>query len=223
MSEQQELEGDAVVEEREEHEPIEGEIVGEIVDDLPGGELERRTSAVIPTDNEWLVMRNIAMTVANTDFVPGALRGRATAVMACILYGREVGIGPMESLREVNVIDGRPSMSANLQLALIRKAGHHVHFEYVEKDERPYSVTAVGWRKDEPEYIERIAWTMDMAREVRDRKGALLADKANWKNYPRAMLRARATAELARTLFGDVLGSTVFAPGEAEELPANGS
>jgi hypothetical protein len=57
-----------------------------------------------------------------------------------------------------------------------------------------------------------ITWTIEMAREAK------LADKDNWKSYPRAMLRARVVSEGIRTVFpGVVLG--VYTPEEVQDIP----
>ena len=50
----------------------------------------------------------LAARIHNTSFVPKALRGDPNSVLACILTGDELGLGPMQSLRMVNVIDGPP-------------------------------------------------------------------------------------------------------------------
>jgi hypothetical protein len=57
-----------------------------------------------------------------------------------------------------------------------------------------------------------ITWTFEQARK------AGLTGKDNWKNYPRAMLRARVVSEGIRTVFpGVVLG--VYTPEEVQDIP----
>ena len=47
--------------------------------------------------------------ISRTDFVPKELRGNPAAILACVMYGREWGLGPMESLQLIDMIDGSPS------------------------------------------------------------------------------------------------------------------
>lgn len=136
----------------------------------------------------------LAEKIAGTDFVPTALRGKPEAVLACILAGHEAGISPMQALSKIHIIEGRPAMAAELMRALVLQHGH----ELVYDDVSTTSVTAAGRRKGSERWT-KVTWTMD------DAKRGGLDGKTNWRRWPRAMLIARATAELARMVFPDVL------------------
>ena len=158
---------------------------------------------------DWLLdPAEIAQRIGGTDFVPRGLRDNPAAITAALLYGQEIGLGRMASLATISVIDGRPSLSAEAQRALILAAGHAVWFE----DSTATKCTACGRRRGEQQ-VSRITWTMD------DAKRAGLAGKNNWRTYPRQMLQARASAELARAMFPDVIRG-LYA---AEELDGDGS
>lgn len=148
----------------------------------------------------------LAERIARTDFVPKALQGNAEAVMACILTGHEVGIGAMQSLAKIHVIEGRPAMSAELMRALVLRDGHELWFEDVTNTK----VTICGKRSG-GEHVTRISWTMD------DAKRAGLEGRQNWRKFPRAMLEARATGELCRMIFADVLGGISYVKEELED------
>jgi len=137
----------------------------------------------------------LAETVANTDFVPRGLRGNQPAIIAAILYGREVGLEPMQSLAKISVIDGRPTLSSEAQRALILAAGHEW---WIEESTNARAIVCGRRRNDKT--TSRVTWTMD------DAKRANLAGRKNWQTYPRQMLLARASAELARAIFADVIG-----------------
>lgn len=144
---------------------------------------------------------HLAIQIAKTEFVPAALRGKPEAVMAAMLTGHEVGIGPMMSLSKINVIEGRPAMAAELMRALVQRAGHDIWF--AEKTNT--RVTIKAHRSTWPESREAsVTWSMD------DAKRAGLDGRQNWRKYPRAMLGARATAELCRDEFADVLGGISY-------------
>lgn len=147
----------------------------------------------------------IAETVANTEFVPKGLRGNQPAIIAAILYGREIGLEPMQSLSKIAVIDGRPTLSSEGQRALIFAAGHELWIE----ESTTNRATVAGIRRGD-KTTTRVTWTLD------DAKRAGIGGRRNWQTYPRQMLVARASAELARAIFADVIGGLAA----TEELDA---
>ncbi len=148
--------------------------------------------------------------IADTDFVPTALRGNRPAIAAAILYGAEVGLEPMQALAKVSVIKGRPSLYAEAQRGLILAAGHELWFE-----ETTATRAIAAGRRAGSDRVGRIAWTLD------DAKRARIAGGENWTKYPAAMLRARASADLARAMFADVIGG-MPAIEELEDATENG-
>lgn len=157
---------------------------------LTTGAPEPKTALARHYNDLW----SLARMTTNTEMVPKALRGRPDAALAVMVYGHELGLPPMTALREVFIIEGTPSCSAKLMRALILRAGHLLQWRKVAQDE----VTLYGRRRDNGSYAE-VTWT----REDADRAGLL--GKTNWQKYPRSMLAARASSELARLVFADVV------------------
>lgn len=150
---------------------------------------ERKTSIDLAPE-AW----SLAQRIARTEFVPTALRGKPEAVLAAMLTGHELGIGVMQALAKIHVIEGRPSMAAELMRALVLREGHELWIE-----ESTSTRCTVGAKRSSSERETRITWTLD------DAKRANLASKSNWRAYPRAMLLARATAEICRAVYPDLL------------------
>ena len=165
----------------------------------------------LPPNRQWLAIMHdavaLAEAVANTDFVSRSMRGNPPMVLAAILYGDEVGLGPMVALKQIRIIEGVPTVSAEAQRALIKRAGHEFEIE-----ETTTARCVVAGRRRESNKTTRITWTLD------DAKRANLVGKANWRTYPRQMLQARATAELARLVFPDIIGG-LYAREEFEGMP----
>lgn len=165
---------------------------------------------LVPVDTFALVpaASDLASQIAATDFAPQGLRGKPAAVMAAMLQGAELGIGPMQALSQIAVINGKPCMSAQLMRALVHRAGHDLWFEVKTNTK----VTIAGRRSEWPEErVARVTWTMD------DAKTAGLSGGQNYRKYPRAMLAARATGEWCRDNCADVLGGIGYTPEEVSD------
>jgi hypothetical protein len=153
-------------------------------------------------DNDWTVARRIAATA----FVPDSYRNKPEEVFACLMYGRELGLGPMTALQQINVIRGKPSLAPESMRSRVFAAGHRIDTaEY--GDDR---VVLVGTRTNGA--TATVTWTLDDARR------AGLANGESWRRYPRAMLLARATSELCRLLFPDVISGASYTPEELEAI-----
>lgn len=161
--------------------------------------------AVIQHDYE--IMWKLSQRVSNTVFVPSALRGKNESVLACIMYGAELGLGPMQSLNSIHVIEGRTAMSPELMRAMVARHGHRI--DVIENSNTVCEVKGV---RADTGSTATVRWTME------DAKMAGLAGKNNWKTYPRAMLLARATSELCRIVFPDIIAGLSYTPEEVSSI-----
>ena len=141
---------------------------------------------------------DLAAKISQTEFVPEAMRGKPAVVAAAILYGRELGLAPMTSLRSVALIKGRPALSAEAMRAMVLAAGHHITFE-----EMTSARCVIIGRRRGAEDTTRVTFTIDDAKKMG------VGGNAQYSKMPRQMLAARATAELCRLIFADVIGGLV--------------
>ena len=126
-------------------------------------------------------------------FLPNAIKTPESAI-AVMLQGRELGIGPMAALNNINVIQGKPTISPQLMLALIHRSGK---LDAVHIDGDATQCTVLLKRTGLREHTE--TFTMD------DAKRLGLAGKDNWQKQPAVMLRWRAVAACARVVFPDIV------------------
>jgi hypothetical protein len=128
---------------------------------------------------------------------------QATALM---LIAQAEGYHPALAARDYHIIQGRPTLKAETMMARFQQQGGKVEWKILTDEE----VTATFSHPSGGSAT--ITWTFEQARK------AGLTGKDNWKNYPRAMLRARVVSEGIRTVFpGVVLG--VYTPEEVQDIP----
>jgi RecT family len=128
---------------------------------------------------------------------------QATALM---LIAQAEGYHPALAARDYHIIQGRPTLKAETMMARFQQQGGKVEWKTLTDTE----VTAVFSHPSGGS--ASITWTFEQA------KKAGLTNKDNWKNYPRAMLRARVVSEGIRTVYpGVVLG--VYTPEEVQDIP----
>ncbi len=147
-----------------------------------------------------------ARQLAASGLLPDDYKQKPANLLWAIEFAEMLDLSPMAAITGVHVIKGRPSASAGLMSALVRRAGHKLR---VRGDDT--SATASIVRSDDPEYTFEVTWTMERA------KTAGLLSNDNWKKYPAAMLSARAITECARLACQEALLGIAHTP---EELGA---
>ena len=112
--------------------------------------------------------------------------------MYIILHGYALNIDPMVALNDIFIVNGKPSCSAQLMIALANKAGVLSRLTIPDPGEVEDSATVVAVRKDRPDDEYRATFTMNMA------QAAGVSEKDNWKKHRGAMLVARAVSACLR-------------------------
>jgi len=147
-------------------------------------------------------MQQMAEVAASSKMFGFKNTGEALAIM---LLCQGENMHPAVAMRDYHVIQGRPALKADAMLARFQQAGGTVNWkEYTDEQ-----VTGV-FSHPQGGTLE-LTWTLAQAKKIG------IATKDNWKNYPRAMLRARVISEGIRSVFpGCVVG--VYTPEEVQDF-----
>jgi hypothetical protein len=162
---------------------------------------------------ELQVLKNEAQVALESKMLPASIQTWQQAVTIA-MKGRELGIPLMQSLSHIHVVNGKPSCSSELMLALIFKNCPTAIIDYVSSNEKVCEIQARRSKEYPPQTFK---FSLDDAVRV----GGLLT-KQTWKSYPQAMLRARAISMMSRALFPDAISGMSYTPEElgAEVVPA---
>ena len=161
-------------------------------------------STEIRTQMQW------AKLASQGDIIPEAYRNKPANILVAVGFGAAMGLSYADSLYRINVIKGKPTMSAELIASQVRKAGHKLR---IYKDEQHESVKAVIIRKDDPEFefsaVRDKAWAQKMG----------LAQKDNYRKQPMTMLTWRAITAVAREACPEALYGVAYSPDELDDMP----
>lgn len=126
--------------------------------------------------------------------------------LALMLVAQAEGQHPATAARDYHVIQGRPTLKSDAMLARFQGAGGRVQWHDYTDDlvSATFSHPAGG--------SVRVDWSIDRA------KKAGLTGRDQWRQYPRAMLRARVISEGIRTVYPGVLGG-MYATEEVRDMP----
>ena len=160
-----------------------------------------------------LLPRSLWAPTRKQDGTPGPPAPSPAKVLLLAETGSMLGLHPMAALQSIHIIDGKPTMSANLLSALVRRAGHKLRVttsgNWVAGT---FVARAVLVRADDPDFEFVVEWN----RERADRAG-LLGKRGPWATYPEAMAKARAITEVIREGAPDVSIVAAYTPEELGE------
>ena len=137
----------------------------------------------------------LADIISKTSFKAG--HKSAEDIFIAMSMGQQIGLNPFQSVQNISVINGRPSLWGD---GLVAVCQSHPDYEGIEEsfDKDSWEATCTVKRKGKPPVTETFS--------KEDAQIAGLWGKSGpWKQYPRKMLRNRARTWALRTQFADAL------------------
>ena len=98
----------------------------------------------LPTLQQWQLIREIAGTLVKSKMLPDAIKTPESAA-AIILKGNELGVPAMQSFSHIHVIQGKPSCSAELMMALLARGGVTAEWQTSTATEARVIFRRPGW------------------------------------------------------------------------------
>lgn len=148
-----------------------------------------------------------ARAVQTAGMLPEAYRGKPADILLAVGLGQSMGLSPAESLYRISVIKGKPTASAELIAAQVRKAGHKLRVVT-----EGTSVKATIVRADDPDFehtvVRDMAWAQRMGLDKND----------NYRKQPETMLQWRAISAVARLACPEALYGVQYTPDEMSDF-----
>ncbi len=143
--------------------------------------------------NQWQMMRQQAEVLVKSGFLPIAINTPEKA-LAIMQKGRELKIPPMEALSSINIIQGKPSVSPQLMLALARRTGQ---LEDLQMEVSEKAAKVIIKRKGQSPYTTTFG--------IKEATDLQLIKKDNYIKQPGIMFQWRALAQNLRVTFPDAI------------------
>lgn len=151
----------------------------------------------------------LAHIVAHSALAPKAYAGKPEDALVAMMMGHEIGLNPMQSLQNIAVINGRPSVWGDAMLALVQ---NHPAFGGIKEDfdDATMTATCTVWRKGGERH------TVYFSQQDAQTAG-LWGKSGPWQQHPKRMLKLRARGFALRDQFADALLGLISAE-EARDL-----
>ena len=144
--------------------------------------------------NQQLQMADV---MAKSGLLPKTLDTKEKVFIA-LQWGVELGLSPMVAVTNIAVVNGRPTLSADIMYAIVRNNPDYAGIEWRQKDNKAADVIV---KRRNGNAVEQFRGYYDV--EMASRAGLL--NKENWVKYPERMLKHRALSFALRDAFPDVL------------------
>ncbi len=145
-------------------------------------------------------MLEVCRLLADSQMVPKDFQKNPGNVLVAVQMGAEVGLGAMQAIQNIAVINGRPSIWGDAMKAIV--LAHPDCLGIVEMDEKAigeagYAVCTIKRRGAEP-------YSATFTKEDAEKAG-LWTKAGPWQDYPNRMLKMRARSFACRDVFPDAL------------------
>lgn len=158
-------------------------------------------------EDSFSLLEKRSLTLSKSSIIPVSLRNRPADIMVIMMMAHEMDIPPMQAINGINVINGRPTISPQLMIALIRRK---IPDAIIKVEEGVLTCSCFMARSSSKVHMDQgftAKWDMEKATKMG------LAAKDNYLKQPQTMIRWRTVGEAARQIFPDIL-SGLYLPDE---------
>ena len=132
-------------------------------------------------------------------------------VFVALQWGHELGLSPMVAVNNVAVINGKPTLSADIMSAVVKRSPEYGGIKWIEMSDTKAECEITRILPNGEKEVQRSCFTMD------DAVKAGLAGRDVWKKYPRRMLKHRCLSYGLKDVFPDLLAG-LYDPEEMESV-----
>lgn len=151
---------------------------------------------IFGTSDNFIMASQMAKALAQSTIVPQVYQRNEANGLVAIEMAQRLGTSPLMVMQNLNVIQGRPSWSAQFLIATINASGKYdfeLQFdEKTDKDGKPFSCQC--WTERKGRRVDGIVIDMNMA----NAEGWVNKNGSKWKTMPQVMLRYRAASFFSR-------------------------
>ena len=152
----------------------------------------------------------MASVLCKSGLIPSGLNS-PEKVFVALQWGHELGLSPMVAVNNVAVINGKPTLSADIMSAVVKRSPEYGGIEWVEMSDTKAEckITRILPNGEK----ETITSTFT----IEDAQKAGLAGRDVWKKYLRRMLKHRCLSYGLKDMFPDLLAG-LYDPEEMESV-----
>ena len=166
------------------------------------------TNSLMPQTQE--AKYQMASVLCKSGLIPSGLN-TPEKVFVALQWGHELGLSPMVAVNNVAVINGKPTLSADIMSAVVKRSPEYGGIKWIEMSDTKAECEITRILPNGEKEVQRSCFTMD------DAVKAGLAGRDVWKKYPRRMLKHRCLSYGLKDVFPDLLAG-LYDPEEMESV-----
>lgn len=163
--------------------------------------------------------------ISHSSLVPKSFNGSPADIVVAVQLGTSIGLSVAQSLQNIAVINGKPSIYGDMMLALCKRSPlcEWVKEEITGNKQEEWVATCTVKRKGYPDVVSVFSWkdavnTKIIEKATKPNNKGWVNENSPWLTYPKRMLQMRARGFALRDAFPDLLNGFISAE-EARDYP----
>lgn len=152
----------------------------------------------------------MACVLCKSGLIPSGLN-TAEKVFVALQWGHELGLTPMVAVNNIAVINGKPTLSADIMCAVVKRSPEYGGIKWLEMSDKKAECEITRILPNGEKETQKSCFTIE------DAQNAGLAGRDVWKKYPKRMLKHRCLSYGLKDMFPDLLAG-LYDPEEMESV-----